>query len=301
MIRSALFAAVIAVLPLSAQADDRVTLGWGRMFDNDALGDLHDRWQSGSYTISLMRGTDWSGTLPTGFGDLLEYRFYGATITAANLANPAADDRRYVAPLSFGLHSHFDWRGIETSVGIDLVSLGPQTGVSRFQSWLHGALGVDKPDLSDQIGNGLSPTMRAELGRSFALSDTVTLRPFVAAEAGVETMVRAGGDIQIGSFGKAGLMLRDGTTGQRYRGISGDRITGMTFSLGGDVARVFSSDLLPDGGPAVASDTRTRLRAGIAWQGQRSSAFYGVTYLSPEFDSQPTGQLVGSVNINLRF
>ncbi len=301
MIRQALLAALMTALPLTAVAEEKVTLGWGRMLDNDALGDQHDRWHSGSYTISLMRGTDWSGTLPKGFGDLLEYRFFGGTITAADIAKPAAGDRSYAGPLSLGIHTHFDWSGLETNVGVDLVALGPQTGVSRFQSWLHGVLGVDKPDLSGQIGNGFFPTVQAEMGRSFAMSNTMTLRPFVSAQAGVETMVRAGGDIQIGSFGQGGLMLRDDTTGQRYRGIAGDRIAGMTFTLGGDVAHVFSSEYLPAGGAAVASDTRSRLRAGIAWQGQRSSAFYGVTYLAPEFDNQPEGQLLGSVNINLRF
>lgn len=302
MIYRALVVALIALLPATgALGQERQTLGWGRLFDNDALGDLHDRWRSGSYTVSLLRGPEWSGQLPTGFGQLLEYRVSGSTVTPANLGNPAADDRRYAAPLSFGLHSHFYWRGLEASLGADLVAVGPQTGISGVQSWLHGVLGVAKPDLTDQLGNAVHPALSAEFGRSMALSDQVTLRPFVSAQAGFETMVRAGGDVVIGNFGQGGLLLRDDTTGQRYRGIKGDETPGMSFTLGGDMARVFDSALLPDGGAAVASDTRSRLRAGLAWQGETSSAFYGVTWLSPEFDSQPEGQLVGSVNLNLRF
>jgi hypothetical protein len=276
-------------------------LGWGRLFDNDALGDFHDRWHSGQYTVSVVRGPSWEGILPAQFGEILEYRFSGGTITPANLKSPAADDRRYVAPLSLGLHTHMDWRGFETSLGADLVLTGPQTGIGNFQSWLHGILDVPKPDLSNQIGNAYYPTINAEMGRTFAMAGTVTVRPFVAAQAGVETYVRAGGDLVIGSFGKGSLMLRDEVTGQRYRAVDGAHMPAMSFTLGGDVARVFDSAYLPSGGAVEASDTRTRVRAGVQWQGERASAFYGITYLSPEFDSQPEGQLVGSLNVNLRF
>ncbi len=288
-------------LPAAALAEPRQTLGWGRIFDNDAVGDLKDRWHSGSYTISVMRGPDWAGVLPSKFGEILEYRFWGGTLTPANLETPAPDDRRYVAPLSLGLHTHLDWHGFETSVGADLVLTGPQTGIGRFQRWLHGALGVPKPDLSNQLGNAAFPTLQAEIGRTFALSDTVTMRPFLAAQAGVETYVRAGGDLVVGGFGKGSLMLRDDVTGQRYRAVNGELTPAMSFTLGGDIAKVFGSAYLPAGGVAVASDTRTRIRAGVQWQGQRASAFYGITYLSPEFDSQTEGQLVGSLNVNLRF
>lgn len=285
----------------AAFAEQRQTLGWGRLFDNDAIGDLKDRWHSGQYTVSLVRGPDWTGTLPSHFGEILEFRASGGTITPANLESPDPADRRYVAPLSLGIHTHYDWRGFETSLGADLVLLGPQTGIGRFQSWLHGALGQPKPDLSDQLGNEIHPTVNAELGRSFALPGNMTMRPFVAAQAGVETYVRAGGDLVIGSFGKGALMLRDEVTGQRYRAVDGAHIPAMSFTLGGDVARVFDSAYLPDGGAAVAEDTRTRLRAGVQWQGEQASVFYGVTYLSPEFEAQPEGQFVGSLNVNLRF
>lgn len=298
-----LLAAILLATALAqpAMAEPRQTLGWGRLFNNDALGDLHDRWHSGSYTISAVRGPGWNGILPTRFGEILEFRFSGGTITAASLDDPAAGDRRYVAPLSLGLYTHFDWRGFETSLGANLVLTGPLTGIGSFQSWLHGVLNVPKPDLSDQIGNAAHPTLQAEIGRRFALSDTVTLRPFVAAQAGVETYVRAGGDLVVGSFGMGALMLREDVTGQRYRAVDGAYIPAMSFTLGGDVARVFDSAYLPSGGAAVASATRTRIRAGVQWQGEKASAFYGVTYLSPEFDSQPEGQVVGSLNVNLRF
>ena len=289
------------IAPGFAQAQDRQFLGWGRMFDNDAIGDAQDRWHTGSYTISVLQGPEWSGSLPQHFGDVLEYRLSAQTIAPADLVAPDANDRRYVAALTFGLHTHANWQGFETSLGADLVLTGPQTGIARFQTWAHDILGLANPDVSNQLGNAVHPTLTAELGRSIALGNTVTLRPFLAAQAGVETYVRVGGDLVIGRFGQGALMLRDETTGQRFRGITSDRSPALSFTLGGDVARVFSSAYLPSGGTAVANDTRTRLRAGVQWQGQSASVFYGVTYLAPEFKSQPEGQLVGSLNVNLRF
>jgi hypothetical protein len=300
MIR-AIFVWLLCSLPLAAAAQVRQTLGWGMVFDNDTLGDLHDRWHTGAYTVSMLRGPSWTGHLPETFGTVLEYRLSGSAVTPANLANPAANDRRYAAPLSFGVHTHFDLRGLEVSLGADLVATGPQTGIGGFQSWLHGILGAPKPDLTNQMGNAVYPTVQAELGRSFAVTDDLTVRPFVAAQAGIETYVRAGGDVVIGSFGNGALMLRDDTTGQRFRAVPGERTPALSFTLGGDVAHVYSSALLPQGGAAVALETRSRLRAGVAWQGETSSAFYGLTYLTPEFATQPEGQLVGSVNFNFRF
>lgn len=305
MMRRTLIPALLALLTFLpttlAQAQERHTLGFGRLFNNDALGDFHDRWHTGSYSVSLLRGKLWDGRRSTGLGDVLEYRFLGASISSRDLTDPPPDDRRYAGILSIGVHSHLAWRGIDTTLGADLVAIGPQTGVGRAQGWLHEMLNAGKPDLSNQLGNALMPTLRAEFGHDLSLGEEVTLHPFLAAEAGVETMVRAGGDVIIGNFGQGALLLRDTTTGQRYRGIRGEETPGVSFILGGDLARVFDSALLPAGGAVTASETRTRLRAGMNWQGQASSIFYGVTYLGPEFDEQPEGQLVGSLNLNLRF
>jgi hypothetical protein len=71
--------------------------------------------------------------------------------------------------------------------------------------------------------------------------------------------------------------------------------------MGGDLAHVFDSALLPSGGAVTAEKDRYRLRAGLQWQGKRASTFYGVSYLSREFVQQPEGQLVGALSLNLRF
>lgn len=300
----ALLAATAFVMALAAPAvaEPRVTLGWGRMFTNDALGDGRDRWRTGSYTVSRLRGTSWSGDLPSTPGEILEFRLRADTIAPANLTRPDPLDRRYAGALSLGLHTHFAWQTAEVSLGADLVLTGPQTGIGGFQSFVHNILGLDRPRvLDDQIGNAIYPSIVAEAGRSFDFGDSVRVRPFVEARAGVETLLRVGGDVVIGQFGRSDLMLRDVTTGMRYRGVQGGPVQGFALILGADTARVFDSAFLPAGGAVTMADRRDRLRAGVNWQGKRTTVFYGVTYLSPEFDEQEEGQVLGALNLNLRF
>ena len=299
-----LFATALSGLLLVADlatAEERVTLGWGRLFTNDAIGDGEDRWRTGAYSVSRLRGFRWSGALPEMPGDILEFRLRADTIAPADLQTPDPFDRRYVGALSLGMQTHFNWQGMQATLGGGLVFTGPQTGIGTFQSWSHDLMGLEPPQvLDDQIEDGVYPGISAELGRDLALSDGVTLHPFVAAEVGVETLARIGGDILIGKAGGA-LFLRDTTTGHRYRGIAGTGGTEMSFTVGGDLAHVFESALLPDGGAVRLSESRGRLRAGVQWQGDTAAVFYGLTYLSPEFDEQPEGQILGSLNINLRF
>lgn len=301
-----LIATLLAVLTLAtpAMAEGRYTLGWGRLFSNDQIGDGRDRWQSGAYSVSRVRGHEWTGSLPSRLGDILEFRGHSAIVAPSSLTTPPAWDRRYAGILSLGLHSHFAWKGNEVALGGDLVFTGPQTGVSGFHRWSHDLMGLTEPSqslLDNQIGNALHPTLVAELGRTLSFGDTARLRPFAELRAGVETLVRVGGDLTIGPMGADDLLLRDPVTGQRYRAVEGSRDDGFSLTLGADVAQVFNSALLPEGGAATLADSRHRLRAGLHWQGKRTSTFYGVTWLSPEFDQQPQGQLVGSLSLNLRF
>ena len=292
-------AMVLACLP--AQAEDRVTLGWGRLFTNDALGDGDDRWRTGSYTLSRVRGPSWSGSLPDRAGEILEFRFRGEIIAPENLNTAAPGDRRYVGALSFGVHTHFMLGQAEASVGGDLVVIGPQTGLGAFQRATHDLLGIAEPQvLDDQISNRIKPTVTGEIGHSFRFGGNVMVRPFLEAQAGVESLVRVGGDIVIGSAWDGALLLRDPVTGQRYAGIAATG-QGISFTVGADIARVFDSAYLPDGGAAVLSDERTRVRAGVEWQGERADVFYGLTYLGPEFDGQSEGQLAGSLRVNFDF
>jgi len=303
MMRLALLAASVCCgLAAPVAAQERVTLGWGRQFTNDAIGDGADRWRTGSYAVSRIRGVRWEGVLPETPGEILEFRLRADTIAPENLETPAAIDRRYAGAITVGLHSQFALGAFEADVGGDLVFVGPQTGIGDFQSWVHGALGLGEIGALDtQIDDAVYPTLSGEVARRFSLGDRAEFRPFVEARAGDETLVRAGGDLVIGSLGQQDLMLRDTATGQRFRAVSGAVQPGVSVVMGGDIARVFDSHYLPEGEAVTASDTRHRLRAGVHWQGEKSSAFYGVTYLSPEFDEQDEGQVVGALTLNFRF
>ena len=289
----------VMATPKGALAEGKVILGWGRIFDNDAIGDGHDRWRTGSYTLSVIRATSFAGSLPETLGALQEWRLSTQIVAPANLSAPAAGDRRYAGMLSVGVHSQSLWQGMELDLGGDLVAIGPMTGVSRVQKWVHNALGIDEPNTSQQITDRVIPTVSAELGRPIELGAT-TFRPFVAAQAGVETLARVGADVTFGAFGRQSVMVRDTATGQRYRAAPSTLVPGFSLVAGGDVARVFGSVLLPSNGPAP-TETRSRLRAGVHWQGERASGFYGLTWLSEEFQGQDGGQVLGSLSFNLRF
>ncbi len=284
-----------------AMAQDRQVLGWGRFASNDATGDGKDRWRTGSYSLSLLRGPDWTGALPTQPGAILEYRLRAEAIAPESLTKTNPADRRYVGALSFGLHSHFDWRGYQASVGLDVIVTGPQSGISKLQERLHDALDLPKPTvMANQIGNDSHLMLSGEVGRGFALSDRVTLRPFIAAQLGGETLLRAGADVTFGQFGTKALLLRDPVTGQRYRGIAGETSPGLSLVAGADVARVWDSVYLPKTGVGL-EPVRTRARIGVQWQGAKSDLFGGLTWLAPEFAGQREGQVLGSVGLHIRF
>lgn len=292
---------LLLLSPDFADAQGREKIGVGRLFTNDLLGDGQDRWRTGSSVISVVRGGGWDGALPGGMGELIEFRFRGEVIAPDNLVTPAPGDRRYVGALSFGTHTHFQRWGNEFSIGADVVATGPQSGIGEVQSAIHQLLGVAEPAVLDnQIPNGIYPSLTFEMARTFDLTPAVAVRPFVEVQAGVETLVRAGGDIQFGRVGRDALMLRDVTTGQRYRATETAQ-RGFTAVVGGDIAYVEHSTYLPAASGFTLTDTRTRLRAGVRWQGEKSSVFYGVTWLGEEFTAQPDSQVTGSLRLDFRF
>ena len=307
MVKRLILSAFLALAANAALAEGRVTLGWGRIFTNDQMGDGEDRWRTGSYTLSRVRGPSDSrfgaaGYAGLGFGEVWELRGHAEVIAPANLTSPSLGDRRYAGLMSLGANTHFGWQGAEVALGAELAMTGHDTGIGAFHDWFHGLLGMVPPSsavLGAQIGSKVYPGLNAEIGHSFSLG-SVQARPFAEARAGVETLVRIGADLTIGDLGRDDLMLRDVTTGQRYRAVEGSRDSGLSLTLGGDLAQVLDTALLPPGG-VQAEDQRYRLRAGLHWQGKRAGLFYGVSYLSPEFSSQPEGQLVGALSLNLRF
>ena len=296
---------IAAPAPAMAQdvaGETRYLLGAGRLFSNDYIGDGKDRWRSGSYMVSLFRGRGGDGVAGTPAENVLEYRFRTEIIAPANLITPAPDDRRYAGVLSFGLHRHFTLAGLEARAGADLVVVGPQTGVGAFQREAHELLGLPRPRvLGAQLPDAVYPTASLELGRSLQFGANAQLRPFVEMQTGVEDLARVGMDLTLGHGFDGAVMTRDPVTGQRVQGVPGSDATGLTFTLGADIAHVFDSALLPSSGPAPLREDRARLRAGVNWRGERSEVFYGLTWLGPEFDTQKDEQVLGSLRLRLRF
>lgn len=300
---------VVAVLlsgGASAQAGERVRLGFGHLTSNDVLVDGRDRWRSASHVASLVWGPEWRGRLPERLGDVIELRMGLEIITPEYLNSPPGRiDRPFAGALALGVHSHFRRGSTDVAAGVDLVMTGPQTQLDDVQTSIHDALGINGPSAAvraGQIGNGLHPRLVVEAGRSFQLAPAAELRAFVEARWGVETLLRAGADLNLGRIGGAGeLLARDHVSGHRYR-VTGGSTGGVSVVLGGDIARVEKSLFLPEPGFRPERE-RTRLRAGFHWQGARggASGFYGLTWLSEEVVGQSEPQLLGSAMLKFRF
>ena len=297
-----LCAGLMAAAPAAAQ--ERETLGYGRIFTNDFFGDNMDRWRSGSYAYSIVRGPEWQGSAPSTPGAILEYRLRTEIIAPSTLNGAGSNDRAYVGTFSAGLHTHYSRGGADVSLGVDIVAVGPQTGVADMQDWFHdvvSAPNISNSVLTNQVSNAFYPTALAEVSYPVSIGETATLRPFVEAQYGVENFVRVGADILIGATLQNDLWLRDSPSGQLYTGVEGGR-AGTGFVLGADYAVVDHSAYFPASFGTVAEDERFRARAGVHWRfGDGLSYFYGVTYLSEEFVGQTEGQFVGSLKLNFNF
>lgn len=283
--------------------EGRQRIGYGRLFTNDFLADGRDRWRTGSIGSSRIWGYGWDGTAPSAFGDLLELRLHGQIIAPSKLSNPDASDRPWAGSLSAGLHSHVQRGDMEFALGAGLVMTGPQTRLDDFQDWLHDLVSAPRPSdavLDAQIPDRIRPILVAEAGRSFELGDAVALRPFAEVRAGDEALLRVGADLTIGSVGQGELRVRDEVTGQRYRAVTGDA-DGLSFTLGGDIAYVADSIYLPEDRGYELTSHRDRIRAGLHWQHQDTTLFYGVTYLGKEFSAQGEGQVTGSLRLRILF
>lgn len=306
--RQALFSTLAIFTTLAfcsvAQAGEKFTFGTGRLFTNDYLGDGKDRWRSGAYVISKMRASEeWDGAFPEEIGAMVEWRLRTDILAPSNIVNPNTPDRRYAGTLTFGLHTYFDRQSIDYNFGLDLVAVGPSTGVSSFQNTAHRVLGA--PKISDevldmQIGNKIMPTISGAASQRIRFGDSESVRPFAEFRIGDENFARIGADFIFGKVGQNDLWLRDVGTGQPYRATF-ERAYGVSFLVGGDIAFVESSQYLSSQDGITLNKNRMRARAGVQWQAESLSVFYGLTYLGKEFDEQNEGQLVGSVALRRRF
>jgi hypothetical protein len=291
-------------LTLSApvvSAEGRSWIGTARIFNNDFLGDGRDRWRSGSYTYSHLRGREPYTGVPQEFGDILEYRFHSEIISASG-GSAFPGDRPYVGALSFGILSHFGEDAIRYMHGIDVTAIGPQTGISEYQEGFHNRYGfLQPPFVNQQLDNAIWLTAHSAAARHIQFSENVSLRPFAAAQYGAENLVRLGFDVRFAGFGHDALLVRDTVTGHLSLATKSEG-TGLSLVAGADIAFVASSNYLPAAQGFQVRQDRARARVGLGYQFSRGrSLFYGATYLSPEFEGQSEGQVLGSLRLNFTF
>ncbi len=297
-----LILALLIPLGTASNAQSRELLGVGRLFSNDYLGDGRDRYQSGSYARSYVRGpSDWDGT-PQEFGTIREYRLRSGIIASDGIAT-APGDRPYVGMLSFGVHSHFGHDLFRGSVGLDVTAIGPQTGVSRFQKRAHDTLGLAQVRYTNrQLEDDFFIGMTAEAAENVPIVRGIIARPFAELLIGPEDIARFGADVVLGSNISSDILIRDVVTGHLYRGTENPDLSGFSLVLGADMAAVADSVYFPEDSGVIPTDRRGRVRAGMHWQSESdTSLFYGLTYLSPEFEGQPEGQITGSLKLNFNF
>jgi len=300
--RSLLISAICATCTLvtPAMSQEREWIGTGRLFTNDFFGDGDDRWRTGNFVVSHLRSRQAYDGTALSFGDIIEYRLR-AEIIAPRAGIGEAGERPYVGALSIGAHTHFGLGDFDASVGADVTAVGPQTGLDDFQTRFHDALDLPLPSQTNQLDDDVFISATAEISQTVEIGYGVTVRPFAEAQTGAEDILRVGGDLMFGTSARSDLMVRDVVTGQLYRGTNGPG-NGLSYVVGADFAAVAGSVYLPEDQGYVASDTRTRARAGVHYQvDDDTSFFYGMTYLSEEYEGQPEGQIVGSLKLNFNF
>jgi hypothetical protein len=281
-------------------------LGRNSLSSNDMLGDGDDRWQTGGGTRSFMFGPEGTTGYPGQFGRLVEIRARTQVVSPDNFEAPAVWDRPVAAVITATANSHFEMAGVQFSAGAGIAVTGPQTRLIDIQNLIHELTPADEPLVPDavmdaQIPNGFYATVHGEAARPVRIDEHLTLRPFVEGQYGVESFARIGADLMIGNGFDNAVLVREGTTGLPYHGIDPGPRTGVSFVIGADTARVFSSALLPASRGVVLEPQRHRVRAGMLVEHERLSVYYGVSWLSPEFAAQPTGQVVGAYKIKFRF
>ncbi|MGH1368464.1 MAG: lipid A-modifier LpxR family protein [Maritimibacter sp.] len=291
---------VLCASPLLAEG--RVYLGMGGLSSNDAYGDFQDRWQTASRSHSFVFGPEGTVSAPADIGAVLELRSGFQVITPDNTMTPAPGDRPVVGVLRSGVHTHFSRLGAEFVLGAGVEAMGPATQVTALQDRFHATLGFDQiaaPVLAAQMGNKLRPMLGAEAAWSMQMDPNITFRPFAELRAGLESYGRIGADLLIGDGFGHGLLGRDYVTGQPYKITDPHDGPSVSLLLGADTAAMLNSQFLPAATPATT--LRTRIRAGMMVEDSAFSFYYGATYLTPEFQGQPSGQLLGSMQIKMRF
>lgn len=277
-------------------------VGVSRLFNNDFLGDGNDRWRTGSYEVSVTFGEQVLDGLPTTAFALMQYRLRSEILAPADLSLATAfPDRPYAGVIGLGAFTHFQKGAYNVSYGGELVFVGPSTGVGRFQKWAHKQIGAQTPMmLADQLPDHIYPTVQGEISRNMRAGDTL-FRPFAEAQVGVESYARVGIDAIFGKNLSRNFFVREPITGHLVSNVRSSDDRSFGFMMGGDVAYVGDSKLLPESRGYTVESMRPRARAGFVYEGENAGLFYGLTWLGKEFEGQKESQVTGSLNVKFNF
>lgn len=268
-------------------------LAFSRLLTNDYIGDRKDRWRTFAYAISVLK--------PLKNGGISEVRFRAEIIAGSRLKlAPGQDqDRRMAGIFGFGAyHSNRIGDG-DYRIGVELTTVGPQTGLVKLQEHVHEFIGQDGPSAHSQelqISDKTFLSLSGEIGRSFT-TGRAEIRPWVGAEGGPEALTRVGIDLiwghAAGNFG-----IRDELTGWRIPVIQSPNVLGKSFITGFDIAYIENSSYIKKDD---LMQNRFRFRTGGLLDFYGGRIFYGATYLSKEFKDQPDAQVIGSISFGMHF
>lgn len=286
---------IVSVLWAGMSSAEYIGLSW--QVTEDFIGDRHDRWRTGGAQIGLL----FRPQVQHSPIDMVELRFAGEAATPWNLRRPDPGDRPFAGVLSVSAlaYGQRDWA--EVDIGIGLALSGPSTGIDDFFERVHlGDNELSDQTREDQVPDRLYPEAEVSVASRMPLGNGAAFRPFGRVQIGVENMATIGAEVIFGPAGADTLRIRDRVTGQLLPDTA-STARGWSLTLGGDVSKVYDSELLPENHGVEAEGIRTRLRAGAFWRGERVQLFYGATWLGKEFEAQSEGQTLGSIQLSWGF
>lgn len=295
------------------------------VFWNDRYGDGKDRWKTGGVTQSyIFPERIFGGAWLEGRASALELNLRAQVMTPDDTSHTGIDagDRPYAQYAGVGLYlrsiaepgpagAGFGLQ-VEDRAGIEIGWQGDPLPFFEVQERLHGMTGNggDMGNPADTIGGEVLANLEGR--RTWRLhaggaSRDLELAPFVQGSLGMrEVSLRAGGDLFIGSALEGRTWGSDLATGAVIAGESMHR-DGFEWTafIGGDVGYV-ARDAFLDGG--FAAEGRSvereeivgRARAGVLLEYGRVGIGFSINWLSEEFASQPSGQLIGAIQLKYR-
>jgi hypothetical protein len=271
-------------------------------FTNDYIGDGHDRWRSGSFTTFFGFEGDRTG------GWAHDFRLRTEIISPwGSDEQPNNSDRPYAGMIGLGAFVNERIGLTEINIGGEVVMMGDQTGLQSFQDGFHELFGFDGYTSDGashvKIEDSFGAMMSAEAATSYFVGSEGALRPYLSAQFGYETFLRAGVDFIWGNYSFAEQFVRDPVSGFIQPSSSGraSAMEGFSFIAGVDYTAMTDSDLFPEHSDVDLKPGRFRGRLGVQGKIGAASVFYGVTHLTEEFESQVEGQTVGTLSVEFPF